>query len=99
MTRTLLALAALTTLGSTAVLADSVGRIHNGMRDGSLTRPEAYHLMQEEQRIRSYEHMALRDGHLDPYERATIARMKAEHSRHIFMERHDRQVRHSPRWW
>jgi hypothetical protein len=98
MNRLLIGLAALTTLGSTAVLADSASRIHGGIRDGSLTRYEARGLIQEEQRIRQFERMALRDGHLDSRERAQLAHMKAEHSRHIYMERHDRQVR-GVRWW
>lgn len=64
-------------------------RIHQGMRDGSLTPWEARRLMEQQRRIQAYESFARSDGFISPHERSMLARMQREASRNIFMQRHD----------
>jgi uncharacterized membrane protein YebE (DUF533 family) len=64
-------------------------RIDRGIRNGSLTPREAAQLRQEQREIDARIARAKRDGHVDYFERAQIARMKAAASRHIYQEKHD----------
>lgn len=105
-------LAATTATMATGANADSIDRrqanqdrrIHDGLRDGSLTRREAAQLEAEQARIRAMERTAERDGRVDRNERARIEAAQNAASRHIYQERHDGESRGSGwnrwrRWW
>lgn len=68
-------------------------RIHNGVRTGQLTRPEAYRLHREQRHIRRDVHRARRDGHIDRAERMHIRHDKRKHSRHIYRAKHNGRKR------
>ena len=68
-------------------------RIHEGVRDGELTRNEARKLEREQARIHRAEARAKADGEFTPKERAKIQKMQDKASRQIYKEEHDRQTR------
>lgn len=70
-------------------------RIHNGYRNGSLNRREAFRLEQQQRRINRYEARSRwSGGHLDRYERVRLHRMQNRASRNIYNQRHDYQRRY-----
>lgn len=68
-------------------------RIANGVADGSLTRPEARQLQQQQRHIRQAERHAKADGVVTARERQHLARLQHQASRHIQRQKHDAQVR------
>jgi hypothetical protein len=69
-------------------------RIHQGIRSGELTRPEAHRLMQNEHQINRYERVARADGRISPKEHRRLERMQNHESHAIYHQKHDRQERH-----
>lgn len=76
-----------------STLPQDRARIHNGVRTGQLTRPEAYRLHKEQRHIRRDVHRARRDGHIDRAERTHIRHEKRKHSRHIYKAKHNGRKR------
>jgi hypothetical protein len=73
-------------------------RIHQGVRSGQVTRPEAHRLNTQQRRIdRTYRRFAA-DGNLDRHERSRLGRMQHRASRHIYRAKHNHawQQRHFP---
>ena len=68
-------------------------RIHQGVRDGSLTRGEAGRLEAEQARIRFDERIARRDGTISPRERARLDRELDRARRDIYRQTHDDDYR------
>lgn len=69
-------------------------RIAHGVRSGELTPREATRLRAEQASIRREEARYRRnDGHLDPWERAELARELNQADRHISGQAHDAQDR------
>jgi hypothetical protein len=66
-------------------------RIERGIRDGQITRSEAYRLEQGERSIDRAQANARADGVVTPQERARIDRMTDRESREIYQQSHDRQ--------
>ncbi len=66
-------------------------RIANGVADGSLTRPEAHHLLKQQRHIRQAERHAKADGVVTAQERQRLAAMQHHASRSIQRQRHDPQ--------
>jgi len=64
-------------------------RIHDGIRDGSLTRAEVNQLQRGQDRIDRYEARARSDGVVTPYERNRIEQMQNRESRQIYADRHN----------
>ncbi|MCF8078073.1 MAG: hypothetical protein K9K88_02215 [Desulfobacterales bacterium] len=74
------------------------GRIHHGVRSGQITRPEAYRLKTQQQRIdRTYRRFSANRS-LDRHERSRLGRMQHRASRHIHRAKHNHawQHRHFP---
>lgn len=67
-------------------------RIYNGIQDGSITPGEAARLEREQARIEHQEQRLKADGDFTPRERAYIQKRLDRSSRHIYREKHDRQV-------
>jgi len=68
-------------------------RIHQGVKSGQLTRPEAHRLQAEQRHIRREEHAYRADGHLSRGERADLRHDLNRSSRHIAAQTHDGQRR------
>jgi hypothetical protein len=69
-------------------------RIHTGIEDGSLTRPEAHRLRHEQVRTERIERRFRRnDGQLGPRERARLDRRLDHSSAHIHRARHNARER------
>lgn len=69
-------------------------RIHQGVRNGELTRREAVSLQRQQARIRVNEAYARRSGgRFTARERARIRREENRASRRIYRQKHDRQDR------
>jgi len=68
-------------------------RIAEGVADGSLTRPEARRLQQQQRHIRQAEHHAKADGTVTAQERQRLAKLQNHASRSIHRQKHDAQVR------
>ena len=66
-------------------------RIEHGIRDGQITRSEAYRLEQGERAIDRAQARARADGVVTPQERARIDRMTDREGREIYQQSHDRQ--------
>ncbi len=64
-------------------------RIHDGVRDGSLTRGEANRLDRGQNRIDRYEAHARSDGTVTPAEHNRIDNMQNRESRQIYNDRHN----------
>lgn len=67
-------------------------RIHDGVRDGSLTRGEANRLEHGQDRINRYEARARSDGVVTPHERGRIDQMQNRESRGIHDARHNERT-------
>ncbi len=68
-------------------------RIENGVRNGSLTKREAARLERGQARVDRKEAIAGRDGHVNGLEQGAVQRTENRQSRHIYKQKHDRQVR------
>lgn len=69
-------------------------RIVGGVRNGELTKGEAYRLGKEQRHIRKGIHRARRnDGHISARERKHIKHAQRKHSRHIYHYKHNRRDR------
>ena len=68
-------------------------RIHEGVRDGELTRNEARKLEHQQAKIHAAEARAKADGEFTPKERANIQKMQDKASHQIYQEEHDHQTR------
>jgi hypothetical protein len=66
-------------------------RIERGIRDGQITRSEAYRLEQGERSIDRAQARARADGVVTPQERARIDRLTEREGREIYQQSHDRQ--------
>jgi hypothetical protein len=66
-------------------------RIHQGVRRGDLTRPEARRLQMGERRIARLDHRAWADGRLGPRERFRVNRALDRQSARIWRLRHNRR--------
>jgi hypothetical protein len=98
MKKLILGLAAVATLGA-ALPAAAQGfdarsdrqehRIEQALRHGQLTRREAFRLERQQRQFARAEHRFGRDGRLDRFERARLARLQERHSRQIFRLKHN----------
>jgi hypothetical protein len=69
-------------------------RIHQGVENGSLTRPETRHLVRQQVRVERSQRRFLRnDGQLGPRERVRLHRMQDRASRHVFRAKHNARTR------
>ena len=68
-------------------------RIHDGVKDGELTRNEARKLERQQAKIHAAEARAKADGEFTPKERAKIQKRQNKASRQIYKEKHDHQTR------
>lgn len=66
-------------------------RIHQGQRNGSLTRAEAMRLHRQQRLIHRDLRMARADGHVSARERAIIRQRQAIANRNIYRQKHDYQ--------
>jgi len=71
--------------------ANQQDRIRDGVRDGSLTRSEAYRLEQGERRVDGYEARAGADGVVTPHERQRLDNMLDREGHDIQRQSHDGQ--------
>ena len=71
-------------------------RIHQGMRSGQITRPEARFLRKEQRRIHRAYDRALADGYLNRHEKKRLNRMQNRASRHIYRAKHNRRHYYRP---
>ena len=69
-------------------------RIHEGVKDGDLTRRETVKLEAREAKIQRDKRAAKSDGVVTARERAKLRREENRTSRAIYRQRHDAQVRH-----
>ena len=68
-------------------------RIERGLSSGSLTRPEAFRLHQDQFRYKTERRRALRDGRINRFERRKLNRMR-RHERHdMYRFKHNRHRR------
>ena len=70
-----------------------MNRIQRGVRSGELTKPEAGHLLKQQQEIRQDEREAKQDGVVTPQERLKLNREMNRSSRQIFRRKHNNRVR------
>lgn len=69
-------------------------RIHQGVENGSLTKPEAARLRAQQKDIRQDVRQDRRDGGgMTPAERAKLTREQNQASRRIYKQKHDGQTR------
>lgn len=74
--------------------AKQEARIAQGVRDGSLTKPEARRLQKQQNELRRDVRQDKRDGGgFTPAERADARQEQREQSRKIAKQKHDAQVR------
>lgn len=69
-------------------------RIHQGVKNGELTRRETAHLEAREAKIQHDKRVAKADGKVTGQERAKLNREENRASRAIRRQKHDAQVRH-----
>jgi uncharacterized membrane protein YebE (DUF533 family) len=88
-------------------------RIERGISSRQITRHEATLLRDEQTKIAQMIARARVDGRIDPYEMREIEKAQAVASKHIYAEKHDREVAEAPsahrpgygfwhrphRWW
>lgn len=103
--RLILVTLALVTLGATAAGANTAtprvdrrewrqhARIHQGWRNGQLTRGERFRLRAGQRHIHRMEWRAKRDGHVDRFERRRLSRAQDHQSRSIYRLKHNRRGR------
>ena len=72
---------------------DQQQRIEQGVRSGALTNHEVAKLERGQSRVNRREAHAAVDGVVGPHEQHRIQRTENRQSRHIWHEKHDRQVR------
>lgn len=97
---------------ATGALADRIDqrqsseayRIEQGRRSGQLTAHEYAELKAEQARIARMERAAKADGVVTYHEARAIERAQDAASRHIYLEKHDRETAHRyhpwyRRWW
>jgi hypothetical protein len=73
---------------------NQASRIHQGVQNGSLTRPEAARLKQQQRDIRQDVRQDRRDGGgLSPREKAQITHEQNQANRQIYKQKHDGQTR------
>ena len=88
-----LALTALVTVTSLATADASTfhrrARIHEGVRQGQLTRVEWMRLHRAQRQIQQLERMAWADGHLSIGEQRMLQRARMQLSREIFRLKHN----------
>jgi hypothetical protein len=73
--------------------ANQVNRIHNGVNNGELTRPEARRLGAGQVHLRRAEARAKSDGVVTARERAHLQHEANQQSRRIYRQKHDAQDR------
>jgi len=73
--------------------ANQVGRIHNGVANGELTRPETRRLAAGQVHLRNAEARAKSDGIVTGRERAWLQHETNQQSRRIYRQKHDAQTR------
>jgi hypothetical protein len=59
-------------------------RIHEGKKDGEVTRCEAVALHKEQKRIQRSEHIAKADGHISRKEKLRLERQQDRANKHIY---------------
>lgn len=64
-------------------------RIERGFNSGALTRPERFHLQQDEFRYKKERRRALRDGRINRHERRKLERMRRHERREIHRLKHN----------
>jgi len=69
------------------------GRIHQGVKSGSLTRREAARMERQQGRTRRVERRAKADGTVTARERDRLQHRENKTSRRIYRQKHDRQNR------
>ena len=69
-------------------------RIHEGVKDGDLTRRESVKLKAREAKIQHDKKAAKSDGVVTAREKARLRREENRTSRAIYRQKHDEQVRH-----
>lgn len=69
-------------------------RIGQGIRNGSLTAPEAARLERQQARLNREIRGMRSDGRFTARERARVQHQQNRLSRHIYRQKHDRQFRH-----
>lgn len=72
---------------------NQMARIHQGVKSGELTRPEARHLRRGEARLNYNEARAKADGVVTPAERARLHNEANRESARIYRQKHDAQDR------
>jgi len=72
---------------------NQVGRIHNGVANGELTRPETRRLAAGQVHLRNAEARAKSDGIVTGRERAWLQHEANQQSRRIYRQKHDAQAR------
>ncbi len=73
--------------------ANQRARIHEGVKSGELTRPEAAHLRKEQRKINRDVATAKKDGTVTPAERRKITREQNRASRDIARKKHNNRTR------
>ena len=70
-------------------------RIHQGVRNGQLTRNEAKHLRKQQFRINNYKKMAMADGRINKQERRMLNNAQKRANRNIAYMKHNKQIRYN----
>ena len=68
-------------------------RIHQGVKSGELTRPEARNLRKGQRHVHRMEARAKADGKVTPAERARITTAQNHQSRKIYRKKHNARTR------
>ena len=68
-------------------------RIERGVNSGSLTRPEAFRLHQDQFRYKTERRRALRDGRISRFERRKLNRMRRHERHEMYRFKHNRRRR------
>ena len=69
-------------------------RIHQGIRSGKITRPEARRLKKEQRHIHRAYNRARANCHLNRHKRRHLDKMQDRASRHIYQGKHNHARRH-----
>ena len=73
--------------------ANQHARIHQGVKSGALTKPEARNLRHGQRHVRRMEHRAKADGVVTNRERARITTAQNHQSRKIYRKKHNARTR------
>lgn len=68
-------------------------RIHQGVKSGELTRPEAKNLRHDQRHIQRMKQRAKADGTVTPAERARITAAQNHESKKIYRKKHNARTR------